>query len=125
MKKRFFQADDGALLAEVSDGRRQVVCVIYRERTLILRTPYEGGVLEIDSELEYSGAEGGRERVSFRLSGLHLEPKLYAKWRPKAPAILVPEARKAAAAAVAFYLSVDSPTSEIIGVEEARFDSRR
>lgn len=113
-QKKYLRADDGSTLVEVSDDRRTVVCVTLREPTLILRTPYDGKILEIVCDMTFGKLEDGRGTVSYRITGLQLVPELYSALVLKAHAIGVPEAGafEAARAAITLYMHVDLPNSE-------------
>lgn len=113
-QKKYLRAEDGSTLSEVADDRRTVICVALREPTLILRTPYDGKILEIVSDMTFGKSEDGGEIVSYRITGLQFVPELYSALVLKAHAIGVPEvgAFEAARAAITFYMHVDSPNSE-------------
>lgn len=113
-QKKYLHADGGTTLVEVADDRRTVVCVAHRDLTLILRTPYEGRVLEIVCDMEFGKSENGRETISYRIIGLQFVPGLYSALALKANAIVVTEAGafEEARSAIIFYMQVDLPNSE-------------
>ena len=115
-RRRNIPTEDGTFV-EVTDGRRTVVCVAYHRETLIVRTPYEGKVLDILSTFTFGKSAEGRAAVFYRIVGLRFVPDLYSRvWGVMDTAPNDRATFEAAKAAILFYMQVDAPNADHVVV---------